>query len=97
MTFDGCQVGYVDAAGKPLRKQLTLITNMESQVKALQNKQCPGNHKHEPIIGSVPGSSESRSKASQVYPKQFVSALVDAVVAAKYQRQRQESSNAGNT
>ena len=72
MTFDGGQVGYVDAAGKPLRKQLTLITNIEPLVKALQNKKCrPGNHKHEQIVGRVPGSSESRSKGSQVYPKLF--------------------------
>ena len=96
MTFDGCQVGYVDAAGKPLRKQLILITSIEPLAKALQNKKCrPGNNTHEPSMGSLPGSSECRSKGSQVYPKLFVSALVDAAVAAKYQRQCQESSNAG--
>ena len=96
MTFDGCQVGYVDAAGKPLRKQLTLIANIEPLVKALQNKKCrPGNHTHEPSMGSVPGSSECRSKGSQVYPKLVGSVVADAVVAAKYQRQCQESSNAG--
>ena len=96
VTFDGGQAGYVDAAGKPLRKQLTLITNIEPLVKALQNKKCrPGNHKHGQIAGRVPGSSESRSKGSQVYPTLFVSVLVDAVVAVKYQRQCRESSNAG--
>ena len=62
VTFDGCQVGFVDGDGKPMKKPFKIMTNINELVNLLETKVCPRNHKHTRIMGIAPGDTEQRSK-----------------------------------
>ena len=83
VTFDGCQVGFVDRDGKPTKKPFKIMTNINELVNLLETKVCPRNHRHTRFVGIAPGDAENRSKRSQIYPAPFISLLVESILAAK--------------
>lgn len=81
---DQCCFGQSDASGNPIRKRTGFVTNCREIAKTL-NKGCPGNHVHQPCMGSSNGVS--RAKGAAKYTK----AMVDAVLRAylRYLRNHQ--------
>ena len=78
VTFDGCQVGFVDGDGKPMKKPFKIMTNINELVNLLETKVCPGNHEH-----SLSRDYGSLISKQWVYPAPFISLLVEAVLAGK--------------